>query len=142
MYLVSACLAGINCRYDGKNGYNEKIADLVNSGKALAVCPEVLAGLGIPRERTEITNTPSDGKCVFSISGKNLTKAFNEGAEKTLALAKINGIKTAIMKSKSPSCGFSKIYDGTFSGKLIKGNGITSELLSNNGITIYTEDEI
>jgi len=142
MYLVSACLAGINCRYDGKNSYNAKAIKLVNSGKALAVCPEVLAGLSIPRERTEIMDTLSEGRCVFSISGKNLTEAFNEGAEKTLALAKTIKAKTAIMKSKSPSCGFGKIYDGTFSGKLVEGNGITSELLSNNGITIYNEEDI
>jgi len=141
MYLVSACLAGINCRYDGKNSYNAKIDALVKSGMAIAVCPEVLAGLGIPRERTEIDNTII-GKCVFSVSGKELTEEFNNGAEKSLALAKSKGIKKAIMKSKSPSCGFGKIYDGTFSGTLIEGNGITAELLNKNGITVYTEHDI
>ncbi|MGE5473856.1 MAG: DUF523 domain-containing protein [Ignavibacteriales bacterium] len=142
MYIVSACLAGINCRYDGKNSYNEKIDSLIKSGKAIPVCPEVLAGLGIPRERTEIKANQSGKTCVLSFSGKNLTKEFEYGAEKTLEIAKLIGADKAIMKSKSPSCGFGKIYDGTFSGTLIDGNGITCELLKNNGITVYTENDI
>lgn len=142
MYIVSACLAGVNCRYDAKSSYNAKIDALIKSGKATAVCPEILAGLGIPRERAEITTNSAGKKCVSSINGKNLTSEFINGAKKTLDIAKSIGADKAIMKSKSPSCGFGKIYDGTFSGTLIEGNGITSELLAKNGIPVLTENDI
>ncbi len=140
MYIVSACLSGVNCRYDGKNSANEKIVDLVNKGRAIIVCPEILGGLPIPRIPCEILQDSAGNRQVINKDGKVLTKEFQIGAEKTLEIAKINGINKAILKSTSPSCGCGIIHDGTFSGGLKKGNGLTSELLIKNGIKVYTEN--
>ncbi|WP_026884737.1 DUF523 domain-containing protein [Clostridium akagii] len=142
MYLVSACLAGVNCRYDGKNSENKVICELVKVGKAIAICPEQLAGLSTPRISCEIVIDKSGNKQVISKDGQNLTERFTNGAEKTLDIAKIIGIKKAILKSKSPSCGNEFIYDGTFSGKLIKGTGLTAEILMENGIKVYSENDL
>lgn len=141
MYLVSSCLAGINCRYDGKSSENKVIIEMVKQGKAIPVCPEQLAGLPIPRPCCEIEGFNSNNRKVISKDGKDLTKEFMDGAEKTFAIAKVIGIRKAILKSKSPSCGCGCIYDGTFSGKLIEENGLTAELLLNNGIEVVTEKE-
>lgn len=140
MYLVSACLGGVKCRYDGNNVPNEKIEELVRSGKAITICPEIIGGLEIPRECSEIVEVNGE-KRVFSSSGKDITAEYAVGAEKTLEICRILGIKKAILKFRSPSCGFGKIYDGTFSGKLIPGNGITAELLIENGIEVISEND-
>ena len=137
MKIVSACLAGVNCRFDGKSRPNEKIMQLVKKGKAIPVCPEQLAGMPTPRENSEIRS----GK-VFSVSGKDETAQIKRGAEETLKIARLAGATEAILKARSPSCGKGKIYDGSFSGKLVKGNGITTELLLKNGIKVLTEEEI
>lgn len=142
MYLVSSCLAGVNCRYNGTNSKNEFILQLVKEGKAIALCPEQLAGLPAPRLCCEIIIDESGNKKVVSKDGQDFTKEFIEGAEKTLAVVKTIGIKKAILKSKSPSCGYGLIYDGNFSGKLIKGNGLTTEILINNAIKVYTENDL
>lgn len=142
MYLVSSCLAGINCRYHGKSSENKVIVELVKQGKAIPVCPEQLGGLPTPRPSCEIVTNKSNHKKVMGEDGQDFTKEYVEGAEKTLAIAKIIGIKRAILKSKSPSCGCGNIYDGTFSGKIIKGNGLTTELLIRNGIKVYTENDL
>lgn len=141
MYLISACLAGINCRYDGKNSENEVISELVKQGKAVLVCPEQLAGLPTPRTCCEIVTLNENQIKVMSKDGKDLTKEFMVGAEETLVIALQNGIKKAILKAKSPSCGCGQIYDGSFSGKLIKGNGLTADLLLKNGIEVITEGD-
>jgi uncharacterized protein YbbK (DUF523 family) len=140
MYLVSSCLAGINCRYDGKNSENKFIIELVSQGKALPVCPEQLGGLETPRACCEITTDLRNNKKVVNQEGQDFTKQFSEGAEKTLAIAKVIGAKKAILKSKSPSCGCEEIYDGKFSRQLVKGKGLTAELLIKNGIEVYTEN--
>lgn len=140
MYLVSSCLAGINCRYDGKNSENIDIVELVNQGQAIPVCPEVFGKLPIPRPCCEIVDDHHMKK-VMSRDGKDLTKEYYDGAEKALSIAKTLDIKKAILKSKSPSCGCGLIYDGTFSGNLIEGNGLTAELLMKNGIEVYTEND-
>ncbi|MDP4143402.1 MAG: DUF523 domain-containing protein [Bacillota bacterium] len=142
MYIVSACLAGINCRYDAKNSENQFIVDLIKQGKAIPVCPEQLGGLDTPRISCEIVTDEKGNKKVISKQGKDCTKEFTEGAEKTLQIAKIVGAKKAILKAKSPSCGCDLIYDGTFSGKLIEGNGLTAQLLLDNGIEVITEKDI
>ncbi|MBE6066709.1 MAG: DUF523 domain-containing protein [Clostridium lundense] len=142
MYLVSSCLAGVNCRYDGDNSENKTILKLVKEGKAIAVCPEQLAGLPTPRVPCEIVVDENGNKKIVNKDGKDLTKEFMTGAEKALAVAKAIGIKIAILKSKSPSCGCGFIYDGTFSGKLIKGNGFTTEVLIKNGFEVYTENDL
>jgi uncharacterized protein YbbK (DUF523 family) len=141
MYLVSACLAGINCRYDGKDSVNERVVELVKQGKAIPVCPEQLGGLTTPRISCEIKNQPGKQR-IINKEGADRTEEFLLGAERTLAIAKALGIKKAIMKSKSPSCGCGQIYDGTFSGKLIPGNGMATELLLQDGIEVWTEKEL
>ncbi|MFL0247935.1 DUF523 domain-containing protein [Candidatus Clostridium stratigraminis] len=147
MILVSACLCGMNTRYDGENNSNEKVKDLLKAGKAIAVCPEQLGGLGTPRPPHEISDgnggTVLDGNAkVISKDGIDGTSYFIKGAEETLKVALEFGVTSAILKANSPSCGFRKIYGGTFSKKLIEGNGVTAELLKRNGIKIYTENDI
>jgi len=142
IYLVSACLAGENCRYDGRNCRNEAVAELVRQGKAIPVCPELLGGLPIPRTPSEIVRSEDGSIKVVSRDGEDRTKEFYVGAEKTLAIAKAYGIKKAILKSKSPSCGCGQVYDGTFSGKLTEGYGITARLLKDNHIEVCTENDL
>lgn len=135
-YIVSACLCGENCRYDGKSTLSEKIKRLVDEGKAIMVCPEVDGGLPIPRHPCEIRNSK-----VVNNHNEDKTEEFVSGAKKVLELAKKHNIKKAILKEKSPSCGSSFIYDGTFSRKLIKGQGITTKLLRANGIEVISDEE-
>ncbi|MBQ4110385.1 MAG: DUF523 domain-containing protein [Clostridia bacterium] len=138
---VSACLCGDNCKYSGGNNLNEEILKLYNEGKALKICPECLGGLEIPRAPAELFNcSGSDvlsgtGK-VFSKDGKDVTSAFIKGAKEALKIIKENGITTVILKSRSPSCGFGKIYNGDFSGTLIDGNGVAAQLFYDNGIEV------
>lgn len=140
MILVSACLVGINCRYNGKNVYNEKIFNLVKEGKAIPVCAEQLGGLATPRKPAEIKIV--DGKrYVIDNKGNDVTLEFQNGAREVLELAKKLNIKKAILKSKSPSCGKGKIYNGNFDGGLINGNGILTEVLIQNGIEVISNDE-
>lgn len=139
MYLISACLVGVNCRYNKKNTVIRDLVDLIEEGKAIAVCPEVLGGLIIPREPCEIILT-KDGKKVVSQSGVDYTEAYLKGAVKTLELCRILEIDKAILQSRSPSCGYGEIYDGTFSRKLVEGNGLTAELLSENGIRVFNDE--
>lgn len=142
IYLVSACLAGENCRYDGKNSRNEAIVELVREGRAIPVCPEQLGGLPTPRIPCEIVRSEDGIIRVINKEGKDCTREFLSGAEKTLALAKARGVKKAILKARSPSCGCGQIYDGTFSGKLVRGSGITAQLLMDHGIEVCTEDSL
>lgn len=137
MIIVSACLAGYRCRYDGGIRPDPDVVALVGSGQAVPVCPEMLGGLPCPRVPSERT---ADGERVLAKDGKDVTAAFRLGAEETLRLAKLYGCDHAILKAKSPSCGLGKIYDGTFSGTLRKGNGVTADLLLKGGITVETKD--
>jgi uncharacterized protein YbbK (DUF523 family) len=142
MYLISACLAGVNSRYDGGNNENDMVVKLVEEGKAILVCPEQLGGLPTPRTACEIVIDKNGERKVINKDGEDKTHNFILGAEETLAIAKKANVKKAILKAKSPSCGCGKIYDGTFSGKLINGNGVTAELLINNDIEVFTENDI
>ena len=137
MILVSACLAGYRCRYDGKVNPNPEIVALVKSGNAVPVCPEMLGGLPCPRTPAERTK---DDRRVVMRDGNDVTDAFLSGAQETLRMAKLFGCTHAILKSHSPSCGKEEIYDGTFSGVLRPGNGVTADLLMQNGITVETKD--
>jgi len=137
MKLCSACLLGIKCRYDGKSKEDRKVIDLAKREVLIPVCPEQLGGLPTPRESRE-----RRGKRVITISGRDETENHRRGAEETLKLAKMLGIKEAIFKQKSPSCGCGHIYDGTFSGKIIKGEGVTTELLKKNGIKVISEEDL
>ena len=142
--LISACLCGVNCKYNGGNNFNKDIKTLYDEGKAILICPEALGGLKTPRTPREITfGTGIDvleGRAkVLSKVGVDSTIAFIKGAKEALKIAKENNIKVAILKAKSPSCGNGYIYNGKFNGKLIEGNGVASELLIKNGIKVYNE---
>lgn len=136
MLLVSACLAGCPCRYDGKDNGREDIIALVKEGKAIPLCPEQLGGLCTPRlpcERVE------DGR-VLCWDGSDKTENFRRGAEAVLTLCQTYGVETAILKARSPSCGAGVIYDGTFSGVLREGNGLCAQLLKEHGIEVLCRD--
>ncbi len=137
MKLCSACLLGIKCRYDGKSKPNKKVLALAKKEVLIPICPEQLGGLSTPREPSE-----QRGKEVFTKSGKNVTDNFQNGAKEVLKLAKLFSIKEAILKQRSPSCGSGQIYDGTFSGTIIKGDGVTTALLKSNGIKIISDEDL
>ena len=137
MIIVSACLAGYRCRYDGKIVPDEEIVALLQSGGAIPVCPEMMGGLPCPRVPAERTE---DGLRVVTREGKDVTEAFTSGAKEALRMAKLYGCEKAILKAKSPSCGCGQIYDGTFSGTLREGDGVTAELFKENGITVQVKD--
>jgi uncharacterized protein YbbK (DUF523 family) len=137
-YLVSACLAGYPCRYDGTPFPVDEIIQLVKAGNAIPFCPEQSGGLPTPRSQCEI-RIINGKKKVISIGGYDFTADFIRGAELSLDLAEKHNIKKAILKSRSPSCGIDEIYDGTFTGVKTKGNGITADLFIRHGITVYTE---
>lgn len=136
MKLCSACLLGINCRYDGESKPNKKVIALSKKEILIPVCPEQLGGLPTPREPAE-----QKGKKVITKSRRDVTKNFKRGAKEVLKLAKIFNIKEAILKQRSPSCGCGQIYDGTFSGRIIKGEGVTTILLKRNKIKITPADD-
>lgn len=135
-YIVSSCLLGDNCKYNGKNNYNEKIVEFLKDKEYIKVCPECLGGLPTPRVPSEIINDK-----VINKEGIDVTKEYELGARKTLLIVKDNNIDCAILKSKSPSCGCGFIYDGTFSKTLIKGNGVTTKLLKENNVKIINSDD-
>jgi len=137
MKIVSACLAGMGVRFDGKNKANEKIIALVKEGKAIPVCPEQLAGLPTPRQPMELKN----GRALTK-DGKDLTEQLERGAEQILKIANLVNATEAIFKSKSPSCGKGQIYDGSFSGKLVKGNGVVTDFLERNGLRVLIEEDL
>lgn len=135
--LVSSCLLGENCRYKGDNCRNEKVLVLKGEHELIGVCPEVMGGLSTPRAPSERV-----GDKVLSSEGKDVTENYRAGAEAALEIAKREKVDYCIFKAKSPSCGCGKIYDGTFSGKLVEGNGVTSELFLKNGFSIKTEESL
>lgn len=135
MILVSACLCGVNCKYNGGNNLNEEMLELLKKGEVLFVCPEQLGGLETPRNPSEIKIINNEIK-VFMNDGRVVTANYQKGAAEVLRLAQELNIKKAILKKKSPSCGCGEIYDGTFTNTLTKGNGITASLLIDNGIEV------
>jgi uncharacterized protein YbbK (DUF523 family) len=141
MYLISACLAGVDCRYDGKNARNESVVRLFESGQGIAVCPEVLGDLPIPRPPCEINRGEDRNDRVIDMNGIDRTDAFAEGAARTLAVCRAAGICKAILKQGSPSCGCGVIHDGEFTGVKIPGSGITARLLIENGIEVMSEED-
>lgn len=139
--LVSACLAGVRCRYDGDGCPDEAVMDLVRRGRALPVCPEQLGGLPTPREPAEITG--GDGHDVIAgrarvvaRDGRDVTDAFLRGARETVRLAEMAGARRAVLKARSPSCGAGSIYDGTFTGGTRYGDGVAAALLKQAGIAV------
>ena len=137
--LVSACLLGICCRYDGRGNPNDAVLSLLNRDDItlIPVCPEQLGGLSTPRIPSE-----RRGERVVNRSGEDVTSQFIRGAEEALRIAKLYGCQVAVLKERSPSCGCGRIYDGTFSGKLTDGDGVTAELLRREGIKVYGESQV
>ncbi|MGL5153189.1 MAG: DUF523 domain-containing protein [Clostridium sp.] len=136
MYIISACLCGVNCRYNGKSSTIKEVVELVKSGKGILVCPEQLGGMETPRVPCEII---CDLK-VINKDGDNKTKEFLSGANEVLTLCKNLNIKKAILKENSPSCGSNFIYNGKFNGGKIRGMGVTTALLRENGIEVFSEE--
>lgn len=133
--LISACLIGLNCKYNGGNNENSKLVELMKEKDLVPICPEQLGGLKTPRVSAE-----REQEKVITKEGVDVTKEYQKGAEEVLNLAKKLNIKKAILKSRSPSCGIDEIYDGTFSHTLIKRDGVAAELLKKNGIEVISSD--
>ncbi len=141
MILISACLAGINCKYNGGNNFNEKAFELVKSGKAIPVCPEQLGGLTTPRTPAE-TKMINNEIHVITKDGVDETERFKKGAMEVLRIAKELEVEKVVLQSRSPSCGVGKVYSGNFDGQLVDGNGILAQLLIDNGIKVIDITEM
>ena len=135
--LVSACLLGFKCRYDGRSCGKDSVTALLEKHELIPFCPEIYGGLTTPRDPSEIR-----GDRVVSSKGRDVTAEYTKGAEEALRMAKLYGCDTALLKEKSPSCGSGKIYDGTFTGKLVDGWGTAAKLLKENGIRVLGESDI
>jgi uncharacterized protein YbbK (DUF523 family) len=147
MILVSACLLGLNTKYDGGHSLNEKVCSLSNLVPLVPVCPEQLGGLATPRPRAEIQG--GDGYDVLSgrahvltDTGTDSTEAFLRGARETVKLASAVSAEAALLKARSPSCGNCRIFDGSFSGATHDGAGVTAALLLQNGIPVFSEEQL
>lgn len=135
-YVISACLCGMPTRYDGRSKpVSPSVQALIDSGAVIPVCPECMGGLPTPRPPSEI-----QGDRVINTEGVDVTAEYRSGAEQTLAICLEHGIRHAILKENSPSCGCRFVYDGTFSKQLIPGRGITAALLEQHGITVENEE--
>ena len=135
--MVSACLLGQNCKYNGGNNYSQKVIEFLSGHEVIPVCPEVAGGLPVPRKSCEIV----DG-IVTDIDGVSRDIEFRQGALKCLETALRENVELAVLQPRSPSCGVGKIYDGSFSGRLVSGNGVFVELLMKNGIRTISSNEI
>lgn len=135
--LVSACLLGCPCRYDGKSKPNDGVLALMEHHTLIPVCPEQMGGLATPRPPAE-----RKGDGVFTENDTDVTAQYSRGAEEALRLARLYGCTCTILKERSPSCGSGEIYDGRFSRTLIEGDGVTAALLKQNGIAVYGESEV
>ncbi len=135
--LVSACLMGAGCRYDGRSNPLPQLVRLMDRYTCVPVCPEQLGGLSTPRIPAE-----RKGDRVVDREGKDVTAAFRRGAEEAARLARLCDCRAALLKENSPSCGCGRIYDGTFSGTLIEGDGVAAEVLKAQGLRVYGESQI
>ena len=133
--IVSACLLGRNCKYNGGNNYNPKVEALLKDHVAVEVCPERMAGLGVPRTPIEIV----DGE-VKDRNGNSVDAALRRSVEMILTQVRREGIRYAILKSRSPTCGVRQIYDGTFSGTLIDGAGVLAQALMDEGCEVFDSE--
>ncbi|EKE01816.1 MAG: hypothetical protein ACD_21C00047G0001 [uncultured bacterium] len=137
MKIVSACLAGVRCNWQGEAKPCAKVIELVAAGKAIPICPEQLGGMPTPRDPAE-----RSGNRVISISGEDVTDKFKHGTEEGLKIAKLINCKEAILKARSPSCGVGKIYDGTFTKNLTPGDGVFAKMLKEHRIRVQSEEEL
>lgn len=136
--LVSACLLGCACRYDGNSRPDEKVLALAEDNVLIPVCPEQLGGLPTPRCPSE----RQEGLRVLMKDGTDVSEHYRRGAETALHIARLNRVDYAVLKADSPSCGKGRIYDGSFTGAKGPGNGITADLLLENGIPVYSNEEL
>ena len=135
--LVSACLLGCRCRYDGESRPHEGVLALGQRHELIPVCPEQLGGLPTPRPPAE-----RQGDRVITQAGTDVTAQYRRGAEEALRLGRVLGCEAAVLKEHSPSCGCSGVYDGSFTGSLRPGRGVTTELLEEAGIPVYGESSL
>ena len=137
MIIVSACLLGENCKYNGGNNYHPNVVSYVHGQEVLAICPEMLAGMGCPRTPVEIV----DG-VVMDRDGNNVDNVLRRGVEKAMDLVRREDVQCAILQSRSPTCGVKQVYDGTFSRKLVDGAGIFARALMDAGYLVLDAEEI
>ena len=135
--LVSACLLGKNCKYNGGNNLNQSVLDFIEGHEVIGVCPEQLGGLSTPRLPAEMVEG-----IVTNKEGISVDNEFRKGAQEALAVALENKVDLAILQSRSPSCGVKEIYDGSFSGKEVKGQGVFARLLTKYGIKVLDAEDI
>lgn len=135
--LVSACITGCNCKYNGGNNLNPKVVEFLKDKEIVKICPEMLVGMSIPRATAEIV----DG-CVTECNGRNVHREYAKGVELALEKIKDENIDLAILQSRSPTCGVNKIYDGSFNGKLIKGNGLFAKALIEKGYKVIDSEDV
>lgn len=135
--LVSACLLGVFCRYDGSARPNPAVVALAERYELVPVCPEQLGGLATPRPPAERV-----GDQVLTNCGMDVTARYRQGAEETLRLARLLGCSAAVLKERSPSCGHGEIYDGTFSHRVVPGDGVTAALLREQGFRVVGESDL
>ena len=135
--LVSACLLGVNCRYDGSGGQLAELGELMQWAQIVPVCPEIMGGLPTPRPPAE-----RQGRRVITCEGGDVTREYARGAAETARLAKLFGARFALMKERSPSCGAGEIYDGSFGHVRVQGDGVASTMLKQQGIEVYGESRV
>lgn len=132
--LVSACLLGMNCRYNGKGELNSQVLALSRDAFLIPFCPEIYGGLATPRDPAE-----RQEEKVMTAAGADVTEQYKKGAEEALRLARLYGCRAAVLKERSPSCGRGQIYDGTYTRRLIPGDGVTARLLEQEQIPVFGE---
>ena len=135
--LVSACLLGIYCRYDGRCETDARVLGLADEHVLIPVCPEQLGGLPTPRQAVELS-----GDRAVTKDGEDLTEAFTRGAQEALRVARLNRVRAAVLQPRSPSCGRDLIYDGTFSGTRVQGHGVLAQALADEGMLLLVPDEL
>lgn len=135
--LVSACLLGRNCKYNGKNNYSSGVAEFVRGHEVIEICPEVLAGMGIPRTPIEIVN----GR-LMDRDGRDVDDALRAAVAKIMEQLPAQGIDCAVLQSRSPTCGVNQVYDGSFSGKLVTGSGVFAQALKAAGIRVVDVEDL
>lgn len=135
--LVSACLLGENCKYNGGNNFNPAVAEFVKGKDILPICPEMMAGMGCPRTPIEIV----DG-VLMDRNGNNVDAAMGDAVAKAMALIRQEEISCAVLQSRSPTCGVNQVYDGTFTGKLIPGSGVLAQALMDEGYLVVDAEDI
>ena len=135
--LISACLLGVRCRYDGASKPHPLAEELAKRHELIPVCPEQMGGLPTPRPPAE-----RQGARVVSVEGVDVTEQYRRGAEEALRLCRLFGCEAAVLKERSPSCGRGAVYDGTFTGNLTAGDGVTAQLLQEAGISVYGESQL